>query len=142
MYESIKSAYNDPENGWQYPSSSHVYCNRNIGQIFMRRSKTKNFIKKLLTWVRLYICPYYYNYKLHHSTYLVYIFIQDMIFHNEGFTLFHNHSMRRKKKGRPNNTRIRAEINNIKNKKQKSVKFVIQPTIATKKCPESTCTSN
>ncbi|XP_058766794.1 uncharacterized protein LOC131640416 [Vicia villosa] len=32
---SIKTAYDNPENGWQYPPSMHVYCIRHIAQNFM-----------------------------------------------------------------------------------------------------------
>jgi len=35
-HESIKSAFNDPHNGWQETRSTHVYCIRHIKQIFMR----------------------------------------------------------------------------------------------------------
>jgi hypothetical protein len=38
-HESIKSAFNDPRNGWQETSSTHVYCIRHIKQIFMRAIK-------------------------------------------------------------------------------------------------------
>jgi len=31
-----KSAFNDPRNGWQETSSTHVYCIRHIKQNFMR----------------------------------------------------------------------------------------------------------
>ncbi|XP_050875427.1 uncharacterized protein LOC127079059 [Lathyrus oleraceus] len=44
-HESIKSAYNNPENGWQYPPSSHVYCIRLIAQNFMREIKDKDLRK-------------------------------------------------------------------------------------------------
>ncbi|XP_050875931.1 uncharacterized protein LOC127079592 [Lathyrus oleraceus] len=44
-HESIKSAYNNPENGWQYPPSSHVYCIRHIGQNFTREIKDKELCK-------------------------------------------------------------------------------------------------
>ncbi|XP_050889964.1 uncharacterized protein LOC127095297 [Lathyrus oleraceus] len=44
-HESIKSAYNNPENGWQYPPSSHVYCIRHIAQNFMREIKDKDLHK-------------------------------------------------------------------------------------------------
>ncbi|XP_050895856.1 uncharacterized protein LOC127102541 [Lathyrus oleraceus] len=45
MHESIKSAYNNPENGWQFPPSSHVYCIRHIAQNFMREIKDKDLRK-------------------------------------------------------------------------------------------------
>ncbi|XP_050875705.1 uncharacterized protein LOC127079353 [Lathyrus oleraceus] len=44
-HESIKSAYDNPENGWQYPPSSHVYCIRHIAQNFMREIKDKELHK-------------------------------------------------------------------------------------------------
>ncbi|XP_050916234.1 uncharacterized protein LOC127131352 [Lathyrus oleraceus] len=44
-HESIKSAHNNPENGWQYPPSSHVYCIRHIAQNFMREIKDKDLRK-------------------------------------------------------------------------------------------------
>ncbi|XP_050908353.1 uncharacterized protein LOC127121976 [Lathyrus oleraceus] len=44
-HELIKSAYNNPENGWQFPSSSHVYCIRHIAQNFMREIKDKDLRK-------------------------------------------------------------------------------------------------
>ncbi|CAK8578221.1 unnamed protein product [Lathyrus sativus] len=46
-HESIKSAYNNPENGWQNPPSSHVYCIRHIAQNFMREIKDK-VLRKLV----------------------------------------------------------------------------------------------
>lgn len=36
IHESIKSAFNDPRNGWQETDSAHVYCIRHIKQNFMR----------------------------------------------------------------------------------------------------------
>lgn len=47
-HESIKSAYNDPENGWQSNSSSHVFCIRHIAQNFMRQFKDTELRKKLV----------------------------------------------------------------------------------------------
>ncbi|XP_050890812.1 uncharacterized protein LOC127096261 [Lathyrus oleraceus] len=44
-HESIKSAYNNPKNGRQYPPSSHVYCIRHITQNFMREIKDKDLRK-------------------------------------------------------------------------------------------------
>ncbi|XP_050885294.1 uncharacterized protein LOC127088901 [Lathyrus oleraceus] len=44
-HESIKSAYNNPKNGWQHPPSSHVYCIRHIAQNFMREIKYKELRK-------------------------------------------------------------------------------------------------
>lgn len=38
-HESIKSAFNDPRNGWQATGSAHVYCIRHIKQNFMRTIK-------------------------------------------------------------------------------------------------------
>ncbi|XP_058751978.1 uncharacterized protein LOC131625095 [Vicia villosa] len=45
---SIKSAYDNPENGWQYPQSSHVYCIRHITQNFMREIRDKELRKKVV----------------------------------------------------------------------------------------------
>ncbi|XP_050916681.1 uncharacterized protein LOC127131827 [Lathyrus oleraceus] len=45
MHESIKSAYKNLENGWQYPPSSHVYYIRHIAQNFMREFKDKELHK-------------------------------------------------------------------------------------------------
>ncbi|XP_050877162.1 uncharacterized protein LOC127080913 [Lathyrus oleraceus] len=47
-HESINSAYNNPENGWQYPPSSHVYCIRHVAQNFMREIKDKELCKKVV----------------------------------------------------------------------------------------------
>ncbi|GAU43784.1 hypothetical protein TSUD_378090 [Trifolium subterraneum] len=38
---SIESAYNNPENGWNDPPSTHVYCLRRIAQNFMQEIKDK-----------------------------------------------------------------------------------------------------
>ncbi|XP_045795114.1 uncharacterized protein LOC123889695 [Trifolium pratense] len=38
-HASIKSAYENPSNGWQNPPTSHVYCLRHIGQNFVRETK-------------------------------------------------------------------------------------------------------
>ncbi|XP_058776245.1 uncharacterized protein LOC131650558 [Vicia villosa] len=40
-HPSIKSAYDDPANGWQNPPSSHVYCIRHIAQNFMHAIRDK-----------------------------------------------------------------------------------------------------
>ncbi|XP_050920415.1 uncharacterized protein LOC127138052 [Lathyrus oleraceus] len=48
IHESIKSAYNNPENGWQYPTSSHVYYIRHITQNFMREIKDMELRKKVV----------------------------------------------------------------------------------------------
>lgn len=48
IHESIKSAYNNPENGRQYPLSSHVYCIRHIVHNFMREIKDNELQKKLV----------------------------------------------------------------------------------------------
>ncbi|XP_058774340.1 uncharacterized protein LOC131648590 [Vicia villosa] len=45
---SIKSAYDNPENGWQCPPSTHVYCIRNIAQNFMREIRDKELHKKVI----------------------------------------------------------------------------------------------
>jgi hypothetical protein len=38
---SIKSAYDNPENGWNDPPSTHVYCLRHIAQNLMSETKDK-----------------------------------------------------------------------------------------------------
>ncbi|XP_073225630.1 uncharacterized protein [Cicer arietinum] len=47
-HESIKSAYNNPNNGWQDPPSKNMFCVRHISQNFTREFKDnalkKNFI--------------------------------------------------------------------------------------------------
>ncbi|XP_050890126.1 uncharacterized protein LOC127095488 [Lathyrus oleraceus] len=47
-HESIKSAYNNPENGWKDPPSSHVYCIRHIAQNFMREINDRELCKKVI----------------------------------------------------------------------------------------------
>ncbi|XP_050897911.1 uncharacterized protein LOC127104800 [Lathyrus oleraceus] len=47
-HQSIKSAYNNPDNGWQHPPSSHVYCIRHIAQNFMREFRDKELQKKII----------------------------------------------------------------------------------------------
>ncbi|XP_050918592.1 uncharacterized protein LOC127136029 [Lathyrus oleraceus] len=47
-HESIKSSYNNPDNGWQHPPSSHVYCIRHIAQNFMREFRDKELRKKII----------------------------------------------------------------------------------------------
>ncbi|CAK8544856.1 unnamed protein product [Lathyrus sativus] len=47
-HPSIKSAYDDPENGWQFPPSSHVYCIRHIAQNFMREFRNKALRKTVV----------------------------------------------------------------------------------------------
>jgi hypothetical protein len=47
-HEAIKSAYNNPENGWQAPPSRHVYCVRHIAQNFMRKFKVRDLRKKVM----------------------------------------------------------------------------------------------
>lgn len=47
-HESIKSAYNNPNNGWHDPPSTHVYCIRHIAQNFMREFKDKELQRKLV----------------------------------------------------------------------------------------------
>ncbi|XP_058784277.1 uncharacterized protein LOC131659052 [Vicia villosa] len=45
---SIESAYNNPANGWQDPSSTHVYCILPIAQNFMREIKDRHLRKTLV----------------------------------------------------------------------------------------------
>ncbi|XP_024628916.1 uncharacterized protein [Medicago truncatula] len=44
---SIKSAYDDPQNGWHDAPTSHVYCVRHIAQNFMRSFKDGELKKKV-----------------------------------------------------------------------------------------------
>ncbi|XP_024632960.2 uncharacterized protein [Medicago truncatula] len=44
---SIKSAYDDPQNGWHGAPTSHVYCVRHIAQNFMRSFKDGELKKKV-----------------------------------------------------------------------------------------------
>ncbi|XP_058733593.1 uncharacterized protein LOC131605228 [Vicia villosa] len=61
-HESIKSAYNNPDNGWKNPPSVHVYCIRHIAQNFMRAIKDKDLRKKVVNM----------GYALTESTYAYY----------------------------------------------------------------------
>ncbi|XP_058761084.1 uncharacterized protein LOC131634432 [Vicia villosa] len=47
-HASIESAYNNSDNGWQHPSSTHVYCIRHIAQHFMREIKDRHLRKTLV----------------------------------------------------------------------------------------------
>ncbi|XP_045801383.1 uncharacterized protein LOC123895190 [Trifolium pratense] len=47
-HASIKSAYENPLNGWNNPPTTHVYCIRHIGQNFVREIKQKN-LRPLVT---------------------------------------------------------------------------------------------
>jgi hypothetical protein len=47
-HESIKSAYKNPDNGWQDRSCRHVYCVRHIAQNFMRQFKVRDLRKKVI----------------------------------------------------------------------------------------------
>jgi len=47
-HPSIISAYNNIDNGWQNPSSTHVFCIRHIAQNFMREIKDKTLRKKVV----------------------------------------------------------------------------------------------
>lgn len=44
----IKNSYNNLENEWQYPPSSHVYCITHIARNFMRQIKDKELRKKVV----------------------------------------------------------------------------------------------
>ncbi|XP_073219670.1 uncharacterized protein [Cicer arietinum] len=48
-HESIKSAYNDPNNGWQDPPSKHMFCVRHISQNFAREFKDNALKKKVVS---------------------------------------------------------------------------------------------
>ena len=47
-HASIKSAYENPENGWQQSPTTHVYCIRHIAQNFMREMKDNELRKKFI----------------------------------------------------------------------------------------------
>jgi hypothetical protein len=47
-HESIKSAYKNPDNGWQDRSCRHVYCVGPIAQNFMRQFKVRDLRKKVI----------------------------------------------------------------------------------------------
>ena len=47
-HASIKSAYENPENGWQQSPTTHVYCIRHIAQNFMREIKDNELRKKFI----------------------------------------------------------------------------------------------
>ncbi|XP_058750748.1 uncharacterized protein LOC131623742 [Vicia villosa] len=47
-HASIESAYNNPANGWQNPTSTPVYCIRHIAQNFMREIKDRALRKSLV----------------------------------------------------------------------------------------------
>nr|XP_012568941.1 uncharacterized protein LOC105851761 [Cicer arietinum] len=48
-HESIKSAYNNPNNGWQDPPSKHMFCVRHIAQNFTREFKDNALKKKVIS---------------------------------------------------------------------------------------------
>ncbi|XP_058783004.1 uncharacterized protein LOC131657649 [Vicia villosa] len=47
-HAAIESVYNNPANGWQNPTSTHVYCIRHIAQNFMREIKDRALRKTLV----------------------------------------------------------------------------------------------
>jgi hypothetical protein len=47
-HASIESSYNNHDNGWHDPPSTHVYCIRHITQNFMHAIKDKNLRKKVV----------------------------------------------------------------------------------------------
>ena len=71
-HESIKSAYNNPENGWQNPPSSHVYCIRHIAQNFMRAIKDKTLREKVVNMGKFFSIFYSYNYTITFVVVLLY----------------------------------------------------------------------
>ncbi|XP_073225726.1 uncharacterized protein [Cicer arietinum] len=54
-HESIKSAYNDPNNGWQDPPSKHMFCVRHISQKFASEFKDNALKKKVTRSMSLHI---------------------------------------------------------------------------------------
>ncbi|XP_073224426.1 uncharacterized protein [Cicer arietinum] len=48
-HESIKSAYNNLNNGWQHPPSKHVFCVRHIAQNFAREFKDNALKNKVIS---------------------------------------------------------------------------------------------
>jgi len=46
-HESIKSAFNNPENGWHGSGSTHVFCIRHIQQNFLRAIKDRELKDKV-----------------------------------------------------------------------------------------------
>ncbi|PNX59609.1 receptor-like protein kinase HSL1, partial [Trifolium pratense] len=60
-HPSIKSAYDNPENGWNDPTCRHVYCIRHIAQNFMRQFKDKKLRKLVVNTVNQPLHRYYRN---------------------------------------------------------------------------------
>ncbi|XP_073220969.1 uncharacterized protein [Cicer arietinum] len=61
-HESIKSAYNNLNNGWQHPPSKHVFCVRHIAQNFAREFKDNALKNKVISM----------GYSINESTYRYY----------------------------------------------------------------------
>jgi hypothetical protein len=57
---SIKSAYEDPQNGWTANTSTHVYCIRHIAQNFMKKIKDKKLRKLVVNMGKLSTLHYIY----------------------------------------------------------------------------------
>jgi hypothetical protein len=64
-HPSIKSAYENPQNGWTANTSTHVYCIRHIAQNFMREIKDKKLRKLVVNMGKLST--------LHYITYIILI---------------------------------------------------------------------
>jgi hypothetical protein len=62
-HAAIKSAYENPDNGWYHPPSSHVYCIRHIAQNFSRQFKDTKLRKRAVNmgkYLKLSILLYYF----------------------------------------------------------------------------------
>ncbi|CAK8530631.1 unnamed protein product [Lathyrus sativus] len=171
-HPSIKSVYDDPENGWQYLPSSHVYeamfgqkCWRlvNLSWITVIREWLKKrvnladimssnliarysilwwpkeLIRKMADhWVLSTLISTCTSIRQDHTMYIPDVFKIFSVFkiykesffelpHHEnwqtyeGYTLFHDETMRRKKKGCPNSTQIRTKMDDVEKEKRKCV---------------------
>jgi hypothetical protein len=61
-HPSIKSAYENPQNGWTANTSTHMYCIRHIAQNFMREIKDKK-LRKLVVNMGKLSTLHYINYR-------------------------------------------------------------------------------
>jgi hypothetical protein len=62
-HAAIKSAYENPDNGWYHPPSSHVYCIRHIAQNFSRQFKDTKLRKRAVNmgkYLKLSLHLYYF----------------------------------------------------------------------------------
>lgn len=70
---SIKSAYDDPQNGWHDAPTSHVYCVRHIAQNFMRSFKDGELKKKVegmgKNHISFHVNSTFYLFKMTHLTF-------------------------------------------------------------------------